>query len=465
MELKLYNTYSRKKEPFSPLEDGRVSLYSCGPTVYRPAHIGNLRPYVFADTLRKTLEANGFSVRQVINITDVGHLTSDADEGEDKLEKGAKREGKTAQEIAEHYTRMFFEDLRRLNIDTEEIAFPRATDYIADQIALIRTLEKKGYAYTTSDGVYFDTSKSKNYGYLARLDAKGLREAARVEKNPEKRNATDFALWKFSKEGESRQQEWDSPWGTGFPGWHLECSAMSQKLLGDTFDIHTGGIDHIPVHHTNEIAQSEAATGKPLARFWLHVGFVTVDGEKMAKSGENFLTLSRLSERGFSPAAYRYWLLTAHYRTTVHFTEEAIAGADTAVRKIQNRVLSYPDGGGAHAGYRERFLRALADDIDTPAAIAVLWELLKDDRVPDADKKATLLEFDEVFSLGLERVREEEIPADIRRLVEERDAARKEKRWDASDALREEIKSRGYEVRDTEDGTRVQKRTEHRPAR
>jgi len=335
MDMHLYNTLTRSKELFRPLKEGEVFMYHCGPTVYNYAHLGNLRAYVFADILRRVFSFNNYAVKQVINITDVGHLTSDEDEGEDKLEAGARREGKSAQEIAEFYTGAFLEDMSALNIDTRATLFPKATEHIAEQIDLIKTLEKKGATYRTSDGVYFDTSACKQYGELAHLDIAGLKEGARVLKNPEKRNATDFALWKFSKPEEKRQQEWESPWGLGFPGWHLECSAMSMKYLGPHFDIHTGGIDHIPVHHTNEIAQSETATGEKFVNYWMHAGFVNIEGAKMAKSEENFITLKTLTEKGFSPLAYRYWLLTADYKKTINFTWEALEGAETAFRKLQ----------------------------------------------------------------------------------------------------------------------------------
>jgi cysteinyl-tRNA synthetase len=293
MALEFYNTLTKQKEFFAPLRDGAVSMYNCGPTVYNYAHIGNLRSYVFADVLRRAFEYNGLAVTQIINLTDVGHLTGDRDEGEDKMEKGALREGKTAKDISEFYTKAFFEDLAKLNIEKAD-RYPKATEHIEEQISLIKKLEEKGFAYVLEDGVYFDTAKFPKYGDLAQLDLVGQKEGARVEANTEKRNPADFTLWKFSKPEEKRQQEWPSPWGTGFPGWHIECSAMSMKYLGETFDIHTGGIDHIPVHHTNEIAQAEAATGKKFVNLWMHHGFVNIEGGKMAKSADNFVRMKSL---------------------------------------------------------------------------------------------------------------------------------------------------------------------------
>lgn len=469
MAIKLYNTLSRKKEKFEPLRTGAVGMYNCGPTVYNYAHIGNLRAYIFADVLRRTLEYHKLSVKQIVNITDVGHLVSDADEGEDKMEKVARSAGKKAQDIADFYTRAFFEDLKKLNIQKAEM-YPKATDHIPEQIALIETLEKKGYTYRTSDGVYFDTAKFSHYGDLARLDIEGQKEGARVEANPEKRNPADFALWKFSA-GEKREQEWPSPWGVGFPGWHIECSAMSMAYLGETFDIHTGGIDHIPVHHTNEIAQSEAATGKPFARFWLHSGFVNVEGEKMAKSVGNFVRMATLEERGISPLAYRYWLLTSHYRTTVNFTWDAVTGAETALLKLHEtfRTLSEEsESTAADPEYLARFLEAIDDDLDTPKAIALLWELVKDPEVKN--KKTTLLEFDKIFGIGFslpkeklealhifvrEEISVEDLPPTVQKLLEERAEARAKKNWERSDELRNEIAQMGYQVRDTSEGQKV----------
>lgn len=457
----LYNTLTRKKETFEPLGEGHVSMYHCGPTVYNYAHIGNLRAYVFADTLRRMFEYEGYAIHQVINITDVGHLTSDQDSGEDKMEKGARREGKTAHEIAAFYSKAFLADTDALNIARAH-EYPKATEHIPEQIALIKKLEASGHTYPTSDGVYFDTSTFPAYGALAELDIEGLKEGARIEKNPEKRNATDFALWKFSpKESGKREQEWESPWGIGFPGWHIECSAMSMKYLGETFDIHTGGIDHIPVHHTNEIAQSESATGKPFVNYWMHSGFVNVPEGRMAKSAENFIRLETLVKKGISPLAYRYWLLTAHYRKTITFAEEAVDGAQTALKKLYRNVAGYEDGGSVNSLYQKRFAEIISDDLDTPRAIALVWELIKDDSISSADKKATVLDFDRVLGLDLahakEYTTEEPIPKEIKKLAEERESARKSGDFAKADEIRKKIADLGYEIRDTNTGTSIKK--------
>ena len=433
-------------------------MYNCGPTVYDYTHIGNLRSYVFADILRRMLEYNGYKVTQVINITDVGHLTSDEDTGEDKLEESARRAHKSAQEIAEFYTESFFRDLAVLGIDIRNIIFPKATDHIKEQIELIKKLEEKGFTYQTSDGVYFDTSKLSDYGKLAQLDVEGLKAGARVEPTGEKKNITDFALWKFSKSGEKRQQEWESPWGVGFPGWHLECSAMSMKYLGEYFDVHTGGIDHVPVHHTNEIAQSESATGKPFVNYWMHNEFINIDGEKMSKSLGNIITLKNIEEKGFFPLAYRYWILTAHYRTLVNFTWEALGGAQTALDKLYDHFLEYGDKlGEVNKEYKIKFIKYVNDDLDTPKAIALLWGLVKDGNISDSDKKSTMLDFDKVLGLGFAGVKPEVIPEDILKLVKEREEARKAKNWEKSDMLRDIIRKKRFEVLDTDNGPKVKK--------
>jgi len=458
MDIKLYNTLTHKKEVFTPLEEKVVSLYNCGPTVYNYAHIGNLRSYIFADVLKRMFEYNGLTVKQVINITDVGHLTSDDDDGEDKLEKSARGTSKTAQEIALFYTDAFLKDIEALNIDTKRIIFPKATEHITEQIALIKKLEEKGFTYKTSDGIYFDTSKLTDYGKLAQLDIEGLKAGARVKITNEKKNITDFALWKFSKPEEQRQQEWESPWGVGFPGWHLECSAMSMKYLGEHFDVHTGGIDHIPVHHSNEIAQSESATGKSFVNYWLHNEFINIDGEKMSKSLGNIITLASIVEKGLSPLAYRYWILTAHYKTLVNFTWDALSGAQVALDKLYNHFLEYGDGvGNINKEYQAKFLDYINDDLNTPKVIALIWELIKDKDISDSDKKTTLLDFDKVLGLGLDEVKPEVIPEEILKLVKEREDARAQKDWNRSDELRDAIHKKGFEVNDTDEGFKILK--------
>ncbi|MFA5830336.1 MAG: cysteine--tRNA ligase [Candidatus Paceibacterota bacterium] len=480
--IKFYNTLTREKDEFNPIREGKVTMYNCGPTVYHYAHIGNLRAYVFADILRKTLEYGGYDVTQIINITDVGHLVSDEDEGEDKMEKGAVREGKTAQEIAKFYTDAFYADIAKLNI-APATRYTKATEHIPEQITLIQKLEEKGFTYETGDGIYFDTSKFPDYGKLARLDISGLQEGARIETNEEKKNRTDFALWKFSNPirpasapdndtaKEKRQQEWPSPWGIGFPGWHIECSAMSMKYLGDTFDIHTGGIDHIPVHHTNEIAQAESATGKKFVNYWMHSGFVNIEGGKMAKSADNFVRMATLEERGISPLSYRYWLLTAHYRKTVNFTWEAVEGAQTALIRLHEMFLGYGiTDGKPNEEYVAKFTSFIEDDLETSGAIASLWELAKDNTVSVADKRATFLEYEKVLGLGFgwdkeklaehgikfeTDMQESDIPEEIQKLLEERKIARAEKNWKRSDEIRDEIAQWGYSLKDESGGKQI----------
>ncbi len=385
--LKLHNTLSGNLETFEPLSS-KVKMYNCGPTVYEQQHIGNLRGALLANTLKKTLEAFDYSVQHVSNITDVGHLTGDnsgdADTGEDRMEKSAAKQGKTAQEIAETITALYFADLDSLGIDRSNIQFPRATEYIEEQITLVKTLEEKGYAYTIDDGVYFDTAKFPTYGKLGAINLAGQKDGARVEENIEKKNQHDFALWKFSKPGEKRQQEWPSPWGVGFPGWHIECTAMIFKLLGKQIDIHIGGIDLIPIHHNNEIAQAEAATGKQFVRYWMHNAFITIENKKVSKSLGNTIYLHNITERGYSPRALRYWYLTGHYRAPMNFTWDAIEGADTALKRLGRAFLEMPKedknkGGTPHEAFLKDFYAALAHDLDTPKAIARVWDLVKDE--------------------------------------------------------------------------------------
>ncbi len=461
MPLVLYNTRSRRKEVFVPLFPDEVGLYTCGPTVYNYAHLGNLRTFLFEDVLKRVLLYNGFRVRHVMNITDVGHLTGDRDLGEDKIEAGSRREGKTAWEIAAFYTQAFRQDLARLNI-LEPTVWCRATDNIPEQIALIRVLEEKGYTYRTSDGIYFDTARFPEYGRLSSQNLEALREGARVEKNPEKRNPTDFALWKFSPPGVKRQMEWDSPWGMGFPGWHVECSAMSLKYLGERLDIHCGGIDHIDIHHTNEIAQSEAATGKPFFRFWMHGAFLQIQGgKKMAKSEENFLTLdSALLRKGIPPLAFRFACFLSHYRKPMEYSDASMESARAGLEHLSNQVrdLGAPAAEAApDPAFRERFLAEVNDDLNLPRAMAVVQELLKSDLSP-AVKQATVLDFDRVLGLDLDRLhRPEELPEEVHRLAAARKAAREAKNWPESDRLRDEIQKLGYTVKDTREGMQILK--------
>ncbi|MBU0530875.1 cysteine--tRNA ligase [Patescibacteria group bacterium] len=468
MEIKLYNTLSRKKETFKPINKGQVGIYSCGPTVYYFASIGNFVSFVFADILHRTLEHAGLKVTHVMNITDVGHLTSDADEGEDKMIVAMKREGKTAWEIAEFYTEAFYQDMDRLNIVRPKMV--KATDHIAEQIELVKKLEENGFTYQTSDGIYFDTSKLKNYGQLSKQKAEDKKAGARVELG-EKKNPTDFAVWKFSHKSDQgpstgsghqpeRLMEWESPWGKGFPGWHLECSAMSVKYLGIPFDIHTGGIDHIPVHHENELAQSEGAYGKLQANVWMHNAFITVDGTKMSKSLNNIYTLDDLIEKGYEPLSYRYLLLGAHYRKGLNFTQQALEGAQNALNNLRDAARELDSPSKVSKDYEDRFHAAIFNDLDMPGALAVVWDMMNDKDLASADKAAGLLEFDRVLGLDLVKyvAKPLKVPAKVKKLVAERDQARADKDFKESDRLREEIEAAGFSVEDTPQGTKLREK-------
>lgn len=456
--LRLYDNYTRNLRRFEPLQAGTVGLYACGPTVYDYQHIGNFRTFLFEDILRRVLEWNGYRVRHVMNVTDVGHLTSDADTGEDKMEKGARRTGKSAWEIAELYTAAFLDDMRRLNIEPPTVLC-RATDHIREQIDFIADIERNGYTYRTSDGVYFDTHKQPGYGYLARLDKAGLDAGRRVEIG-EKKSATDFALWKFATPGEQRQMEWPSPWGTGFPGWHIECSAMAQKYLGDYFDIHCGGEDHIPVHHTNEIAQTEARVGTRLANFWMHGYFLLANDAKMAKSAGEFLRIEALIERGYDPLAYRYLCLTAHYRSQLNFTWDALDAAVTGLDRLRRGVHALPAGGTPDAAIVERFTGAVNDDLNIPKALAIAWDLLRGAAADRAAARATLLQFDRIFGLDLKAWRPpvEAIPETVNALAAARAAARAARQWAEADRLRAELHAVGWEMEDRGDGYVLRRR-------
>jgi cysteinyl-tRNA synthetase len=455
--MKIYNTLSRSTEELKPIKKNKVGMYTCGPTVYNYAHIGNLRTYVFEDILKRVLEYNKYKVRHIMNITDVGHLTDDADAGEDKMEKGSAREGKSAWDIAAFYTKAFKKDLHDLHI-LPPTKFTKATDNIKEQIALIKQLEKKGFTYTTSDGVYFNTAKLPDYGKLANLKQQELKAGARVEMG-EKKNPTDFALWKFSPANQKRQMEWKSPWGVGFPGWHIECSAMAAKYLGQPFDIHCGGIDHIPVHHTNEIAQSEAATGTPLCNYWMHGEFLITENEKMSKSSGEFLTLEVLKNKGFNPLAYRYLLLQTHYRKQLSFSWESLQAAQNGLNHLHQIIAGWGKAGAGCPDYEKRFAEAINDDLDTPKALAIMWELIKDPIYPDTSKKRALLKFDAVLGLGLHAIKKHtaKTPAAVEKLIAKRNAARAEKNWKESDVLRAQIEALGYTIKDTVNGTEITK--------
>ena len=459
MQLRLYNTAARAKQPFEPITPGVVRMYCCGPTVYHFAHIGNLRTYVFEDLLRRALEACDYTVKHVVNITDVGHLTSDADSGEDKMEKGARREGKTVWDIADYYAQAFFNDWKALNL-LEPTAWPKATGHIAEQIALIQELERKGFTYEVpGDGIYFDTAKFPRYPEFAGLDIEGMQAGARVAMNEGKRSPTDFALWKFSPKHEQRAMEWESPWGKGFPGWHIECSAMSMKYLGETFDIHTGGIDHIPVHHTNEIAQSEAATGKKFVNYWLHGNFLTFKGEKVGKSKGGLYTISELEELGYSPMDYRYMCFLTHYRKALDFSLDSLNVAKTSYNSLKNKIelIEKKLGGIQGKKYLNEFEKAINNDMNIPKAIQVLQALVKDDTISGKSKLEIIEKIDSVFCLKLLEKEKIEIPKEVKDLIEERTIARKNKDWKLSDNLRDKIKGLGFAVDDTSDGMKVRK--------
>ncbi|MFH0840565.1 MAG: cysteine--tRNA ligase [bacterium] len=457
--INLFNSLTKQKEEFVPIIDGQVGLYTCGPTVYNYAHIGNLRTFVFEDLLKRVLQYNGYEVKHIMNITDVGHLTGDMDMGEDKLEQGAKKEGKTAKDISDFYTKAFQNDLQALNILAPN-NWCKATDYIKEQVIMIKMLEEKGYTYKTSDGIYFDTSKVQDYNKLSHLKLDELQEGARVEKNNEKKNPTDFAVWKFSKAGESRQQEWESPWGIGFPGWHLECSAMSLKMLGEQLDIHCGGIDLINVHHTNEIAQSEAVTGKKFFNYWMHGAFLNiVGGKKMAKSEDNFLTLENaFVKKNINPLAYRFACLQTHYRKPMEYSEEAMQNAESGLDHLSNQVRELGGSvGTVNQEYQEKFKAIVNDDLNLPQAMAIVQEVIKSN-LSKEDKLATILDFDMVLGLKLDKINNQEIPEEIQKLVAERQIARDNKDWDKADEIRKQVDELGYLVEDSAEGQRVVKK-------
>lgn len=467
-DVHLYNTESGKLEVFKPLDEKSVKIYSCGPTVYDYAHIGNLRSFVNADIVRRVLLRNGYVVKHTINFTDFGHLSSDGDAGEDKMMKGLKREGlpvtlDAMYQLSSRYIKAFEEDFHELRI-LPPTTWARASEYIKKQISLIKTLDEKGFTYETSDGLYFDISKFPTYGRLGKIDLGKLKSGARVEVNSEKRHPADFAVWKKSELG------WDSRWGKGFPGWHIECSAMAMDTLGKQIDIHTGGEDLASTHHNAEIAQSEAATGKTFVKYWLHSAFITIDNTKISKSLGNTITLRHLMDRGFSGDDYRYWLLTAHYRSLINFSWDALKASKQALFRLKRYMYedfkqktSIPD-----AVYLEKFDERLADDFDTPGAIAIMWDMLKDPKLDDKTKCGTLMAMDEVLDIGLSDdiydgvrslgvVGADEIPEDVQALIDNREAARIARNWEAADALRDAIKLKGYELEDTNHGPKVTK--------
>ena len=465
MELNLYNTLTKKKEHFIPLHGNEVRIYSCGPTVYSYAHIGNFRAYIFMDSLRRTLEYNGYKLKHVMNITDVGHLESDADEGEDKMLKAARKENKDPYEIAEFYTKAFLADIQKLHIEMPEI-IAKATDHIPEMLAYVQEIIKNGYAYETSKGIYFDISKLDKYPVLSNRDITEQIAGARVEVDPEKRNPYDFALW--IKAPENHIMKWESPWGLYYPGWHLECSAMSRKYLGEEFDIHTGGVDHIPTHHENEIAQSKGACGKVPARFWMHVEFLQVDGGKMSKSLGNVYTISQLAEKGIEPLAYKLFCFTAHYRTQLNFTFDGVTSAGKALNRLREGYLKHLQGtekieNSIIEEYKTKFLETINDDLNMPAAMGIVWEVTRNEK-KSKQFAELLLEFDKVLGLDLsnaakyiEEQSQIDIPQEIKDLMEKRKVARENKDWTLSDQIRDNIKEKGYLVKDTKEGMTVEK--------
>ena len=464
-QVEFYDTRSRSLRPFEPIEPGRVGIYTCGPTVYAAQHVGNIRSRLVADLLRRFLESEGFQVTHVINITDVGHLVSDADEGEDKMEAAARRAEQSAEEIAEHYTKLWREDCAAVNCIPPE-QNPKATDHIQDQIELAEKLEAGGYLYSIPDGLYFDTSRFPRYAELAHLDLEGQSEGARIGVTEGKRNPADFAVWKFADKKVKRLQEWDSPWGRGFPGWHLECSAMSVRYLGEHFDIHTGGIDLATVHHTNEVAQSECGFGvHPWVGFWMHNEYLNMGSEKMSKSKGDVKTISDLTRRGIDPLAFRYFFLQAHYRQQQAYSDEAIQSAATGLRRLQAIAfeLEAVEGEGNAellAPFEARFRDALAEDLNAPRAMAIVWEVARSSTLPDVDRRDLLRVFDTVLGLKLaegpaaDAGDEWERDPEIDGMLAERQAAREAKDWAIADRIRDELAAMAIEIVDTPEGPR-----------
>jgi cysteinyl-tRNA synthetase len=461
VEIKFYNTLTKEKQIFKPIEEKTIKIYSCGPTVYKDATIGNMRTNIFMDILRRVLKYNGYNLKHVMNITDVGHLVSDADEGEDKMIKSAKEEGKTPLQIAEYYTNRFLNDLELLNIDIPEIIC-KATEHIKDMIEFVEQLLRNGYAYETSTAIYFEVSKLKEYGILSGIKLDEQKAGARVELDEEKRNPYDFALW--IKAPENHLMKWDSPWGLCYPGWHIECSAMGKKYLGDEFDIHTGGIDLIPTHHENEIAQSKGVTGKNPAKFWMHGEFLLINGGKMSKSLGNVYLLQDIIKNGYSPLAYKIFCFSANYRSKLNFTWEAIDSANKSLIKLKEAYKRHNEGKEVVEkeivkNYETKFLEAINDDLNMPLAMSIVWEVAKH---PKKSKTLAqlLLKFDKILGINIQEQEKnyaEEIPEEIQELLRERKQARQQKDWELSDILRDKIKEKGYIVKDTKEGMNIEK--------
>lgn len=460
MPIKLYNTLTRQKENLQPITPGEVKLYCCGPTVYARAHIGNLRTYVFEDVLRRTIKHAGYNLKHVMNITDVGHLQSDADDGDDKMSVAAKREAKSPWDIAKEYEKIFFEDTKALNIERPEVVV-RATETIPQMQKFIASLETKGFCYHTNQNIYFDTSKFAKYADFAKLDLKGQQEGARegVEQDLGKKNPQDFVLWFTSSKFPNQIMKWESPWGEGFPGWHIECSVMATEHLGDRIDIHCGGIDHIPVHHTNEIAQSECYHGHQWVNVWMHGNFLTLDKGKMSKSKGGTLTLQTLLDEGFNPLHYRYLILSAHYRGELLFSFDSLEAARNAFEALRNRIIDWGDKRNEKITlsdmakkYQSDFWAAIEDDLNTSIALSHLWGAVKDTTLQPAEKYALLQDFDVVLGLDVTKMADVNIPVDLRLMIAERETARKAKDFATSDRLRDTLAARGVIIKDTADG-------------
>lgn len=473
-DIFLSNSLTRKKEKVVPLKPREIGLYTCGPTVYDYATIGNFRTYVTSDILVRVLGFNSYDVKYVMNLTDVGHLSGDnvgdADTGEDRIEEAAKKQGKTAWDISNFFIEEFINDIEKINMRVPW-KMPKATDHINEQINLIKKLEKKGITYKTSDGVYFDTKEyekktKKKYGKLSTLDK--IREGARIKKNPEKRNPRDFALWKYSKKGSERHMEWKSPWGMGFPGWHLECSAMSMKYLGESFDIHVGGEDLRTTHHPNEIAQAEGATGKQFVKYWIHVTFLQVEGKRMGKSMGNAYTIEDIEKKGFDPLSLRYLYLTSHYKDTLNFTWDGLKSAQTALQKLRKQMMSLSksktrttlsaDKEEKIQKFNRDFITSVNGDLNTPKALSVVWQIIKSN-IPDIDKYDLIISFDEVLGLGLRNLSKFEVKVSgkVKDLLEKREQLRAQNKFDQADTVRKKIKKLGFTLEDTPEGPRLKK--------
>ena len=471
--MKIFNTLTKQKEELKPIEDRKIGIYSCGPTVYSYAHIGNLRTYIFMDLLSKTLLKNGYILKHVMNITDVGHLVSDGDEGEDKMQKAANRENKSPYQIADYYTKAFLTDLEKLNIRKPDI-IAKATDNIPEMIEYVQKIVDNGYAYETSTGLYFDISKVKNYGILSGKNLQEEKSGARVDVDKEKKNPYDFAIWK--KAPKNHIMQWDSPWGKSYPGWHIECSAMSRKYLGEQFDIHTGGVDHIPIHHENEIAQSIGYSGKIPANYWVHGEFLLVDNGKMAKSLGNVYTISDLEKRGFDALDYRYFCLNSSYRTPLNFTFKALESAQTGLKRLRENIKKHSISDNIISEkeieeYRKKFMDAMSDDLDSPKALSIIWEIARKEN-KSRQYSDLIAEMDEIMGIDISiekiKIREEEnknkeimikeeLNEKIKELIKKREIARQNKQWNKADEIRDKLETLGIKLIDTKDGIKIEK--------